>query len=106
MSRLASEFWVKAYLKRLSLENIPAFVISHGDDTAGAVLVKLSTLDGRATLFHRSFDLDTGAQTWATLAAGLEADVDGTIAKQRSFDPDVWVVEIEDRQGRHFLDDY
>lgn len=106
MSRLASEFWVKAYIRRLSLVNIPAFVVSHGDDTAGAVLIKLSTLDGQARLFHRSYDLMTGDQTWAELSNGAEPDIDQLIQKQRSFDPDLWVIEIEDSQGRHFLDDF
>jgi len=46
MMRLTAAFWVQAYLRRLTLENIPAYILAHGDDTAGAVLVKLATLDG------------------------------------------------------------
>ena len=46
-----------AYLARLRQYAIPAFVTAHGDDTAGAVLVKLNTLDGRATAYQRGFDL-------------------------------------------------
>jgi hypothetical protein len=42
---------VQAYLARLRLADIPAFVVAHGDDTAGAVLVKLNTLDGQARPF-------------------------------------------------------
>ncbi|SFQ99868.1 DUF1491 family protein [Poseidonocella sedimentorum] len=104
MARLTTRFWVDAYLARLRLENIPAFVTAHGDDTAGAVLIKLATLDGKATLFQRSFDLMTGERKWITLAEGGEPDVDTAAAKQRSFDPDLWVIEVEDRQGRHLLD--
>ncbi len=103
--RLTAEFWVGAYLRRLSLANIPAFVTAKGDATAGAVLVKLNTLDGQAQCFQRSFDLMTGARAWVTLADGPERDVDATIAKQRSFDPDLWVIEVEDRAGRHLLDE-
>ncbi|MEQ8255718.1 MULTISPECIES: DUF1491 family protein [Roseovarius] len=105
MSRLTAEFWVHAYLARLRLMDIPAFVVAHGDDTGGAVLVKLNTLDGQAAVFQRSFDLMSGARTWVTLAEGDERDVDQAVAKQRSFDPDLWVVEVEDRQGRHLLDE-
>ena len=47
----------------------------------------------------------TGERAWVTLAEGEEADVDASIAKQRSFDPDLWVIEVEDRQGRHLLDE-
>lgn len=96
---------MQAYLARLRLADIPAFVVAHGDDTAGAVLVKLNTLDGQAVVYQRSFDLMTGARKWVVLAEGEEADVDATLTRQRSFDTDVWVIEVEDRQGRHLLDE-
>jgi hypothetical protein len=38
------------------------------------------------------------------LAQGTEQEVDGAIARQRGFDPDLWVIEVEDRAGRHLLD--
>ncbi len=104
MARLTARFWIDAYLARLRLTDIPAFVVAHGDDTGGAVLVKLNTLDGQAQVFQRSFDLATGAPAWVTLAEGEEAEVDAAIARQRGFDPDLWVVEVEDRAGRHLLD--
>lgn len=105
MGRLTSRFWVDAYIARLRLNDIPAFVVAHGDDTGGAVLVKLSTLDGRAVLFQRSFDLDSGARVWAELATGAEVEVDAAVSRQRGFDPDLWVIEVEDRAGRHLLDE-
>ncbi|AYE87431.1 MAG: DUF1491 family protein [Sulfitobacter sp.] len=105
MPRLTARFWVDAYLTRLRLQDIPAFVVAHGDDTGGAVLVKLATLDGKAVLFQRSFDLMTGDRKWIELASGDEAEVDATVSRQRSFDPDLWVIEVEDRQGRHLLDE-
>lgn len=103
--RLTARFWVDAYLTRLRLEEIPAFVVAHGDDQAGAVLVKLNTLDGKAVLFQRSFDLMTGDRTWIVLAEGEERAVDEAVSRQRGFDPDLWVVEVEDRKGRHLLDE-
>ena len=105
MTRLTADFWVRAYLARLRLMDIPAFVIAHGDDTAGAVLVKLNTLDGAARAFARQFDLTTGNRRWDVLAEGDEAQVDAAIARQRGFDPDLWVIEVEDRAGRHLLDE-
>jgi hypothetical protein len=101
--RLTSDFWVHAYLTRLRLEGIPAFVVAHGDDTAGAVLIKLNTLNGQAQAFQRSFNLMSGDRAWIVLAEGAEPAVDAAIARQRSFDPDVWVIELEDRAGRHLL---
>lgn len=104
MTRLTAEFWVQAYLTRLRLVDIPAFVVAHGDNTGGAVLVKLNTLNGQAKCFQRGFNLNSGDRVWTVLAEGGEADVDQSIEKQRSFDPDLWVVEVEDRAGRHLLD--
>ncbi len=105
MSRLTADIWVSAYLNRLRLEGIPAFVVARGDATAGAVLVKLNTLDGQARAYQRSFDMMTGARSWMVLTEGEEHEVDKAIARQRGFDPDLWVIEVEDRAGRHLLDE-
>lgn len=105
MARLTADFWVRAYLRRLEQAGIPAFVAARGDATAGAVIVKLATLDGQARAYQRSFDLMTGARAWIVLSEGVEAEVDAALARQRSFDPDLWVIEVEDRRGRHLLDE-
>ena len=103
-ARLTAEIWVQAYLARLRVEDIPAFVVAKGDATAGAVIVKQNALDGTAKAFQRSVDIFSGARMWVPLAEGGDADVDAAIDKQRSFDPDLWVIEVEDRDGRHLLD--
>ena len=102
--RLTASFWVSAYRKRLEIHDIPCFIVRHGDDTGGAVLVKLNTLDGQATVYQRSFDLMSGDRVWVVLTDGPERDCDAAIARQAGFDPDLWVLEIEDREGRHLLD--
>ena len=103
MIRLTSDIWVSAYLTRLRLADIPAFVVRRGDATAGAVLVKLNLLDGQGIVFQRSFDLQSGARNWVELISGDEADLELAIVRQRDFDPDLWVIEVEDRLGRHWL---
>ncbi|MBU2981733.1 DUF1491 family protein [Lentibacter algarum] len=105
MSRLTAEFWVSAYIARLRLQDIPAFVVQHGDDTAGVVFVKLNTLDGQAQVFQRSFDLMSDTRHWAVLAEGAEREVDEALARQKRSDPDLWIIEVEDRDGRHLLDE-
>ena len=104
MSRLTADFWVRAYLARLRLADIPAYITAKGDATAGAVLVKLATLDGQAKAFQRSFDLMSGDRVWVVLADGDEPSVDAAVARQRRYDPDLWVIEVEDRQARTLLD--
>ncbi len=103
--RLTADFWVRAYLARLEQAGIPAFVTAKGDATAGVVLVKVARLDGQAMAYQRSFDLTSDRRIWVVLAEGDEAIVDHAIARQRGFDPDLWVIELEDRQGRSLLDE-
>lgn len=103
--RLATNFWVAAYRMRLEAEGIPCMVVRHGDDRAGAVLIKVSTLDGGARLFQRSFDVASGERAWVVLADGPEEECDHAARRQAAFDPDVWVLEVEDRGGRHLLDE-
>lgn len=101
--RLTADFWVRAYLARLEQAGIPAFVTAKGDATAGAVLVKVANLDGKAKAYQRSFDLMSDTRVWVVLSDDAEAIVDAAITRQRSFDPDLWVIEVEDRQGRSLL---
>lgn len=105
MSRLTTEIWVAAYLTRLRLATVPAFIVQKGDGTAGAVLVKVNTLDGKACCYQRSFDLLSGDRRWVVLIEDDEPQVDESINKQKGFDPDIWVIEIETRDGNHLLDE-
>ncbi len=103
--RLTSGLWVAAYLTRLRLANIPVYVTAKGDATAGAVLVKVALLDGTARAYERRSDLATGARAWILLSEGPEREVDEMLIRQRSRDPDLWLIELEDRQGRTLLDE-
>ena len=103
-ARLAAGIWVAAYLRRLALADIPAYVTRRGDDTAGAVMVKCATLDGRASLWTREWDLDSDQRLWIALNEAAERDIDAEIARNIARDPDLWVIEIESRDGRTLLD--
>ena len=105
MNRLTSSFWVQAYIKKLNLLGVPAFVISHGDDTAGAIIVKVNKLNGEAVLFERSFSLDKNLNQWSKFESGDEKELDELLSRQLSRDRDLWIVEIESREGDPFLDD-
>ena len=105
MSRLTSSFWVQAYIKKLNLLGVPAFVVSHGDATAGAIIVKVNKLNGDAVLFERSFSLDKNLNQWSKFESGDEKELDELLSRQLSRDRDLWIVEIESREGDPFLDD-
>lgn len=104
-ARLAAGIWVAAYLARLAQANIPAYVVARGDATAGAVLVKCARLDGTAALHGREWDFETDARPWRVLADGPERQVDEAAGRQRRVDPDLWLIEIESRDGRTLLDE-
>ena len=102
--RLAAGVWVSAYLTRLRLADIPVYVTAKGDPQAGAVVVKVALLDGTARAYERRSDLMTGARAWILLVEGAEAEVDAQLSRARGRDPDLWVIELEDRQGRTLLE--
>ncbi len=106
MAELKTDFWASALIRRAQSAGAFAAVARKGDVDAGAVLVKVATLDGRARLYGPARNGE-GERIWLDLSAGAlgdaEADVDAHLRKRASNDPDIWVIEIEDRQGRHFL---
>lgn len=104
-ARLATGIWVSAYLTRLGLANIPAYVAARGDDVAGAVMVKCAALDGTARLYARQWDFETDQRPWRLIEEGPERQIDEAIRRQRGYDSDLWVIEIESREGRTLLDE-
>ena len=103
-ARLTSDLWVRAYIKRLELHNIPAYITARGQPDSGAVMIKCATLDGRAALWSRGFDWEADRPRWSLMTEGPEPEIDASIRRQRSFDPDLWVIEIESRDGTTLLD--
>ncbi|MBV0891492.1 DUF1491 family protein [Paracoccus sp. Z118] len=104
-ARLASGIWVAAYFTRLRQANIPAYVLHRGDDTAGAIAVKSARLDGTAQLWLREWDFETDTRSWRPVLDGAERDIDARIARDRAQDRDLWVIEIESRDGATLLDE-
>jgi hypothetical protein len=111
--RLKSSIWVGAYLRRCNGEGAFAAVRRRGAEEAGAVFIKISRLDGTASLYgpapQTAFDDARPADRAFAVIAGdpqpvPEADVESRLTKEIRFDPDVWIVEVEDRAGRNFLD--
>lgn len=104
-AQLRARVYVDALLRRAQAAGSFAAIVAHGDDDAGAVLVKVNLLDGRARVFAPAIG-PSGDRVWMDplgSAPSVEAEADRYLARQRAVDPDVWVVEIEDRAGRSFL---
>jgi len=109
--RVKSEVWVKAYLRRCQAEGVPVVIARRGDEAAGAIFICIDRLDGTVLLYGPAPSGVTGGETerrWVRcLGPGpaSRADADRYLNRQREFDPDLWVIEFEDRAGRHFLGD-
>jgi hypothetical protein len=104
MTRLTTEFWVQAYLKHLNMAHIPAYVLRHGDDTAGTVLIKVNMLDGQARVYAQTYDLMADRREWALHDSGAEQEIDDLLSRQAARDPDLWTIEIESPSGIHLLE--
>ena len=106
--RLKSEIWVKAYLRRASVAGSPGVVVRRGDADAGTILIRVARLDGTCDLYGPApagLASDDGERRWTQIAArAQETDIEGRLHSEARLDPDVWIVEIEDREGRHHLE--
>ena len=100
---LNSDLWVGALIRRAQIEGASATVVRRGDARAGTVIVKAyNTTERTARLYSEAFGQD-GERLWIHPVSGTESELDAYIERQRTYDPDLWVVEVEDRQGRHFI---
>jgi hypothetical protein len=101
--RLPTHIWLQAHIRRLSIEGIPVAVVHRGEAAGGSVLLKLNQLDLGCRVLSQARGAD-GALGWLAAFEGksvAEPEADAYIARAISRDPDLWVVEIEDRAGRH-----
>lgn len=110
--RIKSAIWVKGYVRRCAVAGVAAVVVRHGDDDAGAVFIRINRLDGTSLLFGPApaglDDASAGRQWVAVTPTGGNSDaaIDAYLAREAEFDSDLWIVESEDRAGRHFLEDW
>jgi hypothetical protein len=111
--RLKSSIWVAAYLRRCQVEGATAVLRRRGAEEAGAVFIVVNRLDGTADLYgpapQSAFDQSQPADRLFSVMLGgaapvSEADVETRLARELRFDPDIWIIELEERAGRPFLD--
>jgi hypothetical protein len=108
-SRLRSDLFVAAHLRRCASEGVVAVLRRRGAAEAGAIFIKVDRLDGRASLYGpappdpmRDHD---GERQFECLMRDVEPlGVEERMAREMRFDADLWFLEIEDRAGRAFLE--
>lgn len=100
-ARLRSGIWVQAQLRLCDRATIPFIVERRGDPDAGAILIKLDRGAGNFLVLARGYDKD-GRRIWVRATGDTpvsEADADAYLKRQTEFDPDIWILAIEDTQG-------
>jgi hypothetical protein len=114
--RLKSGVWVSAYVRRCFVEGAFAVIRRRGEEEAGAIFIKVNRLDDTADVYGPApqaaigGDLDSGQPFGRAFSPAMktmpapDAEAEAYLARQIRFDPDLWIIETEDRAGRHFLD--
>jgi hypothetical protein len=111
--RLKSGIWVAAYMRRAQVEGAFAAVVRRGAEEAGAVFIIINRIDGSGTLYgpapQAAFDQAQPLDRLFTVVLGRQgpvptADIEARLQREKGFDPDIWIVEVEDKAGRPFLD--
>jgi hypothetical protein len=110
--RLKSAIWVSAYLRRCQVEGAFATLRRRGAEEAGTIFIRISRLDGTGDLYgpapQTAFDDNSAERMFVSCLpepAQPDAAIEARLTREIRFDPDLWIVEVEDRQGRHWLDD-
>jgi hypothetical protein len=105
--RLKAGIFVRALIRRAEVAGASAYVVKKGAEEGGAVILKLSPLDGTCTVLSQARRGTEGELVWVRPLGEKtdEAAASAWFEKQTKFDPDLWIVEIEDRAGRNFVDE-
>lgn len=111
MPRLRTDIWVQAVIRQCDVQMIPVAVLQRGDAVAGSVLLKIDRFDAGVEVLSRVTD-PSGRRGWmravsvsqpggATGRTGEDgpSPVEAYLARARQRDPDIWILEIEDRRG-------
>jgi hypothetical protein len=110
---LRSDIWVAAYLRRCGVEGVSAVLRRRGAAEAGAIFVKVDHLNGRATLYEPAPQSVAAATqpgverlfSCAHSGSSIDSDeVEERLRREISFDPDLWIVEVEDGVDGVWLD--
>jgi hypothetical protein len=108
---LRADIFVSAYIRRSMGEGAYAVLRRRGASEAGAIFVKIDRLDGTCALYGPAPQTELAeagidrlwtrmhTEEWLDCASAEER-----LRKEIAFDPDIWIIDVDDRSGRCFLD--
>ncbi|HTQ15389.1 MAG TPA: DUF1491 family protein [Rhizomicrobium sp.] len=104
--RLKAGIFVRALIRRAEVAGAFAAVARKGAEESGAILLRIARADGTSLVLDQA-RRGEGELVWVKPLGDAAADdkVRAFFERQIRFDPDLWIVEIEDREGRTFVDE-
>jgi hypothetical protein len=108
--RVTTSLWVGAYVRRCNSEGAATVVVRHGAEEAGAIFVIVDRLDGTSDLYGPApqtafMESDSGGRLFQrVMERAPAAETAAKLDRETRFDPDMWILAVEDRDGRPFLD--
>lgn len=115
VQRISSDLWVSAYLRRCRANGAFAYLSKRGAADAGAIFVKVILPDGTVNLYgpapqtaiagddHEEAHAADDSRVFELVMTDTDAMTEARLAAEMRFDPDIWVVEVEDSRGHHAL---
>lgn len=106
LARLRSDFWVAAYIRQSMGEGKAAMLVRRGAAEAGAIFIRIDRLDGSVALYGPALQslTDDGTRRFRKIADDTPLAISERIEREIRFDSDLWVVDVEDREGRPGLE--
>ena len=105
--RLRTDIWVAAYMRTMEVHGGFATLRRRGAAEAGAVFVVLDRLDGRCALYAPGPSDETLERRFVRAHAAEwtdSAEISERLAREIRRDPDLWIVDVERRDGEPGLD--
>ena len=101
--RLPADVWIMAHVRQCIANGIPATVVRKGDPRGGTLMLKILQYGVGCRVLSQSRDLNGELGWMAAFKGGIvpEPEADEYIARAIKRDPDLWVVEIESKDGSH-----
>jgi hypothetical protein len=103
-ARLPTDLMINAYIRIAAREGVPITVRRRGDNSSGTIILKIALLNGTARVLTQvRYDDELVWNPVSRTDPMPEADADKYLDRQAEIDPDSWLMEIEDKQGRHWF---
>ena len=104
--RLKSSIWIQAQVRICSISNLSAYIIKRGDPDAGVIFLHINKLNGDNLIYYQT-RATTGKIAWSQSIRNTPLDdkeAHDYLEKQKEYDPDLWILEIEDPEEKYLFD--